>query len=209
LAIVLEKTRTAHHKVCGEFLSAEAQAFIAYLGVDIGELGATEVRSFSFVCGGDFPVVELPFRAAGLSRFSLDEALLQAAAHAGAEVVRGMSVTGLAAGTAAITVHTSAQELHAANVVFATGKHDLRGFRRPRGSMLAFKLQLRVGAAPAARLRNLVHLTMFPGGYAGACLVEAGVVTICWLIEQQLLNKLGAAWPASGRASRSTIRFSL
>jgi flavin-dependent dehydrogenase len=192
--MVLEKTRKAHHKVCGEFLSAEAQALIAYLGVDIRALGATQVRSFSLVCGGDFPIVDLPFRAAGLSRFVLDEALLQGAAQAGAEVLRGISVTGLAAGTATTTVHASAQELHAANVVLATGKHDLRGCRRPKGSMLAFKLQLRVGAAPAARLRDLVHLTMFPGGYAGACLVERGVVTICWLIEEGLLNKIGAAW---------------
>ena len=32
--IVLEKTTGAHHKVCGEFLSAEAQALLARLGLD-------------------------------------------------------------------------------------------------------------------------------------------------------------------------------
>ena len=194
---VVEKTRTAHHKVCGEFLSIEAQALIAYLGVDVGSLGATEVHSFSLVCGGDFPIIELPFRAAGLSRFSLDEALLQAAAQAGAEVVRGVSVTGLAMkGTDSIAVRSPAEEFHAGGVVLATGKHDLRGCGRPKGSVLAFKMQLRAAGAHAAKLRNLVHLSMFPGGYAGACLVEGSVATICWLIEQRLFNNIGVAWPA-------------
>ena len=41
---VLEKTRAAHHKVCGEFLSIEAQALLAYLGLDIRALGATDVQ---------------------------------------------------------------------------------------------------------------------------------------------------------------------
>src|ERR1700722_17260053 len=79
--LVLEKSKTAQHKVCGEFLSVEAQALLAYLGVDIWALGATEINSFSLACGVDFPIVRLPFRAAGLSRFCLDEALLQAAVH--------------------------------------------------------------------------------------------------------------------------------
>jgi flavin-dependent dehydrogenase len=195
--IVLEKTRTAHQKVCGEFLSVEAQTLIAYLGLDIRALGASEIGLFSLACDGDFPILELPFRAAGLSRFSLDQALLQAAAQAGAEVVRGVSVTGLATtGTASIAVRTSVQEFHAGGVVLATGKHDVRDYRRPKGSMLAFKMQLRVAAAPAVKLRNLVHLTMFPGGYAGACIVEGSIVTICWLLEQQLLSKIGVAWEA-------------
>jgi flavin-dependent dehydrogenase len=194
--IVLEKTRNAHHKVCGEFLSAEAQALIAYLGVDIWALGATEVNSLSLVCGTDFPIVDLPFRAAGLSRFRLDEALLAAAAHAGIEVVRGATVTRLEAATGSIVVHTPGRRFHAARVAFATGKHDLRGCMRPKGSMASFKLQLSVSAATAIMLRNLVHLTIFPGGYVGACLVEGGIVTICWVIEQELLSKIGAAWQA-------------
>jgi flavin-dependent dehydrogenase len=203
--IVLEKTRNAHHKVCGEFLSVEAQALIAYLGVDIRALGATEVNSFSLACGGDFPIVDLPFRAAGLSRFRLDEALLQAAVRAGAEAVRGSTVTRLEDATGTVVVHTPGRQFRAACVAFATGKHDLRGCVRPKGSMLAFKLQLRVSAATAALLRNVVHLTIFPGGYVGACLVEGGVVTVCWVLEQELLTKIGPAWQAqAGHLSRQS-----
>lgn len=196
---VLEKTRVARHKVCGEFLSVEAQALLAYLGLDIRALGATDVSSFSLACGSDFPAVDLPFRGAGLSRFSLDQALLQLATEVGAEVRRGITVTRFVSGTAAIGIHTTEQEYHAARVVLATGKHDVRDCTRPKTSTLAFKLQLRAGAAAVETLRNLVHLTIFPGGYAGACLVEGEAVTLCWLIEQRSLNQIGIAWDAQAQ----------
>jgi flavin-dependent dehydrogenase len=167
--------------------------------VDIWTLGATEVTALSFACGVQVPHIALPFTAAGLSRFCLDEALLGAARDAGAEVVRGETVTSLDAGTNPIMVHTSGKKFRAASVVLATGKHDLRGCVRPRGSMTSFKLHLRVSPATAATLRNLVHLTIFPGGYAGACPVERDIVAICWVMEPELLKKIGATWQAQMR----------
>jgi flavin-dependent dehydrogenase len=192
--IVLEKTRKAHHKVCGEFLSVEAQALIAYLGVDIWALGATKINSLSLVCGVDFPIVDLPFCGAGLSRFRLDQALLQAAVDSGAQALRGSAVIGLEAATDAVVVHLPERKFRAQRVAFATGKHDLRGYMRPKGSMLSFKLQMRLGAAAAAMLQNVVHLTTFPGGYVGACLVEGGVATICWVFEQKRFANIGPTW---------------
>jgi menaquinone-9 beta-reductase len=197
--ILLEKTRTAHHKVCGEFISAEARKLLADLGLDIWTLGATEVTALSFVCGVQVPRIALPFTATGLSRFCLDEALLRAATDSGAEVVRGVAVTTLDASERPIVVRGSGKEFRAASVVLATGKHDLRGCMRPHGSMTSFKLHLRVSTANAAMLRNLVHLTIFPGGYAGACLVERETVAICWVMERELLKKTGAAWQAQTR----------
>lgn len=198
-AILLEKTRTAHHKVCGEFISADARNFLAELGVDIWSLGATQVAALSLACGAQVPHIALPFAAAGLSRFCLDEALLRTAWEAGAEVVRGETVTSLDTGANPIMVHTSGKKFRAASVVLATGKHDLRGCIRPRGSMTSFKLHLRVSPAAAAMLRNLVHLTIFPGGYAGACLVEREIAAICWVMEPELLKRIGASWQAQTR----------
>ena len=197
--MLLEKTRTAHHKVCGEFISADARNLISDLGVDIWALEATEITALSFACGVQVPRIALPFTAAGLSRFCLDEALLWAAQDAGAEVGRGVTVTALDASEKPIVVHASGKEFRAASVVLATGKHDLRGCMRPHGSMTSFKLHLRVSPATAAMLRNLVHLTIFPGGYAGACLVERETVAICWVMERELLKKTGAAWQAQTR----------
>ena len=80
---VLESTRGPHHKVCGEFLSAEAQGLIAYLGIDLAALGATSIGRFRLAAAGRRADAPLPFRAAGLSRHLLDQAMLQAAEKAG------------------------------------------------------------------------------------------------------------------------------
>jgi len=82
---VLEKEISAHHKVCGEFLSAEAQALAAYLGLDLAAMGATSITTFRLASGPSQAEAPLPFRGAGLSRFRLDQALLDAAEAAGAE----------------------------------------------------------------------------------------------------------------------------
>ena len=67
---VLEATRGPHHKVCGEFLSAEAQRLIAYLGLDLAALGATSIGRFRLAAGRHRAEAPLPFRAAGLSRWA-------------------------------------------------------------------------------------------------------------------------------------------
>ena len=41
---VLEKERSAHHKVCGEFLSPEAQQYLRQAGVDPLHMGAASIR---------------------------------------------------------------------------------------------------------------------------------------------------------------------
>ncbi len=45
-ALLLESSREPHHKVCGEFLSAEAQALLVYLGLDVAAMGASAAARF-------------------------------------------------------------------------------------------------------------------------------------------------------------------
>jgi flavin-dependent dehydrogenase len=194
--IVLEKTTGAHHKVCGEFLSAEAQALLARLGLDVWQLGARPAGRLGLEFGGRNERLKLPFRGAGLSRFLLDQALLDAAARVGARVIRGATVTRLEYKQKSAVVHTATQRLSANHVALATGKHNLRGLPRPQAPTVAFKMQLRVTSAVAAMLEDLVQLAMFPGGYAGVCLVEGGIATICWVIDRNVEGDEAVAWDA-------------
>jgi len=193
---VLEKTTGAHHKVCGEFLSAEAQALLARLGLDIWRLGARPAGQLGLEFGGRNERLTLPFRGAGLSRFLLDQALLDAAARAGAQVIRGVTVTGLECRQKSTVVHTATQQYPASHVALATGKHNLRGLPRPQAPTVAFKMQLSVTAAIAAMLKDLVQLAMFPGGYAGVCLVEGGIATICWVVDRDVVGEAAVTWDA-------------
>jgi flavin-dependent dehydrogenase len=192
--VVLERTSGPHHKVCGEFLSAEAQALLARLGLDVWKLGALPSTHLGLEFGNYLARVKLPFRGAGLSRFRLDQALLDAAASAGAQVMRGETVTRLEHDREAAVVHTTNGRMQATHVALATGKHNLRGVQRPQAANVAFKMQLRPSNAAASMLDQLVHLSMFRGGYAGVCLVEDGIATICWVIERDALGDTSVSW---------------
>jgi flavin-dependent dehydrogenase len=194
--VVLEKTTGTHHKVCGEFLSTEAQTLLARLGLDVWQLGARPAGQLGLEFGRRNERLKLPFRGAGLSRFLLDQALLDAAARAGAQVIRGATVTKLECGKKSVVVHTATQRLPASHVALATGKHNLRGLPRPQAPTVAFKMQLRVTPAVAAMLEDLVQLAMFPGGYAGVCLVEGGIATICWVVDLDVTGEAVVTWDA-------------
>jgi flavin-dependent dehydrogenase len=193
--VVLERTRLPHHAVCGEFLSEEAQVVLASLGLDLTGLGASSITRFRLVKGEREATTLLPFKAMSLSRFRLDEALLQAAARAGAEIVRGATVTGVDADGGPITVRTASGTIWRADAVaLATGKHPLRGFARPQSSMVGFKMHLEP-RQPLA-LAGLVQLVFFRGGYAGACLVEDGILSMAWVMVDTLVRAIGADWAA-------------
>src|SRR3569833_2222073 len=75
--ILLEKQREPHHKVCGEFLSAEAMGYLDRVGVDPRALGARPIQRVRLHTGHSSVYTELPFSALSLSRRTLDEALLK------------------------------------------------------------------------------------------------------------------------------------
>src|SRR3954452_2842035 len=132
--LLLEKERDAHHKVCGEFLSPEAVAYLREAGLDPERLGAAVVDRLRVSVERRVVESRLPFRALSLSRCLLDAALLARAADAGCEIRCGAHVRGLTRdgrGWAAQLSDGDAQR--ACNVFLATGKHDLHGWKRPEG----------------------------------------------------------------------------
>jgi len=193
--IVLERSHGPRHVVCGEFLSEEAHVLLGSLGLDLSALGARTITRFRLVTGERQATTRLPFAAASLSRLKLDEALLAAAAHAGADVVRSALVTGVEPGAGAITVRTDQRTWRAGAVALATGKHPMRGYARPPSPMVGFKLHLEATSA-AREFAGFVQLVFFRGGYVGACLVEDGILSVAWVMQDRLVRAVGADWPA-------------
>jgi flavin-dependent dehydrogenase len=194
--LLLESTRSPHHKVCGEFLSEEAQTLLSYLGIDVHTMGASSIGTFRLAARASYAEAPLPFRAAGYSRYRLDQVLLEKAATTGAEVRRGVTVTVVSATDASIVVKAGGKKLTARAIALASGKHNLRQFPRAASDMVGFKLQLHVGASARALLDDVVQLMMFDGGYIGAILVEEEIVTLCWVMHGALLQRIGADWGA-------------
>ena len=195
---IAEKSSTTHDKVCGEFLSGEAVQYLAQLGLDIRALGAAPIYGVRLARRERIAECELPFPAMALTRRKLDEALLELATHEGVYVRRGVRIDGLRRRQAVWSAQVADGEaLQARSVFLATGKHDLGGWRRPKGkqnNLVAFKMYFALVTAQQNALRGWIELGLFPGGYAGLQLTEDGNANLCLLVNQKRLRACGGDW---------------
>lgn len=192
---LLERERTAHHKVCGEFLSREAVEYLHEAGIDPISLGAATIRFVRLSVKQKVVEAALPFTALSLSRYVLDEALLARAAVSGCNVQRGAFVESLAMrGNQWHTQLRNGDSWSAPTVFLASGKHDLRGFDRTpsaQGDLVGFKLHWRLAPNQTEALREYMELFLFPGGYGGLSLVEGDSATLCLVVRRANLRRIG------------------
>ncbi len=195
-ALLIEREHAVHDKICGEFISHEAQSYLARLGIDPIALGAARIDTVRLVHGRRVAQAGLPFRGLSLSRRALDSAMLAHAAASGASVqcghaVRSVSATGLQV--------DGLGRLSAPAVFLATGKHDLRGARRRPDrapeDLVGFKMYFVLDAAQRAELAGHVEIVLFLGGYAGLQLIEGGVANLCLLVSRTQFKAAGGDWP--------------
>ena len=193
--VLLEREAAAKDKVCGEFLSGEGAAALARLGLDVMALGGQAIGHIRLLRGRRAVRAALPFRAVGLSRLVLDEAVLALAAGQGAEIRRGCAVRRIDAGI----VESPAENFAPGTLLLATGKHETRGLERPAppGTLVGFKTHFRLAPAAHAALSAHVELVLFPGGYAGLLPVEGGRANFSLVIEVHICG----AWAAGRRFS--------
>jgi flavin-dependent dehydrogenase len=191
---LLEREREPVDKVCGEFLSGEAQRTLASLGVDLDYLGASRIATLRLSSGGRTIEAPLPFVARGVTRRRLDAALLQAAAAAGARLEQGVMVRS----TASDRLDTSAGEIAPATLLLASGKHEVRGAARETASCetgyVGFKTHWRLPPCARTVLAGSIDVVLFDGGYAGLQLVEDGLANLCLLVTRERLDRCGGNW---------------
>jgi menaquinone-9 beta-reductase len=193
--VLFEKERTAHHKVCGEFLSPEAVGYLRDAGMDLLGLGAVEISRVRLSARRRVIETDLPFRALSLSRHIVDEALLNQAVQAGCDVRRGDAVQQLSRESEGwIAALGDGRTQRAKNVFLATGKHDLRGWNRPEGvhtGLVGFKMHWRLSEAATRSLRGFMDLYLFSGGYGGLALIEHECANLCLVVRRERLRQLG------------------
>ena len=198
--VLFEKQRQPHHKVCGEFISAEGLPYLKEMGVDLDKLGATTISNFRLHGPTRSCAAKLRHACRGVSRIRLDERMIEAATGAGAALRRGEAVQSLRRlDGAGFGIETSGGVLTAGYVICATGKIDFKPVRRRAGrdsGMVGFKLHLRLGSEALALLQTHVDLFVFEGGYGGLAPVEDGLVNFCFLLEKAAMRPVEADWPA-------------
>jgi len=195
--LVLEREAEPRDKICGEFLSTEAQAHLAALGLDLARLGGAPIGGVRLIAGERQAQARLPFAALGLTRRRLDAALLDHAEALGATVERGVTVRAVAADR----LETSRGDLPAPTLLLASGKHDVRGARRASqagvlGDMVGFKSYFRLAPAQLAALDGFVEVVLFDGGYAGLQRVEGDLANLCLVVRRPAFEAAGKTWAA-------------
>ncbi len=195
---LLERERAPVDKVCGEFLSHEAARYLRELGVDPVALGAVPIDTLRLTHRADVATAALPFDALSLSRRVLDEALLAHARAAGVEVRRGCNVVGIERAEHGWRARLAVGAPVTARAAFlASGKHDVRGLRRPRGlqsDLVAFKMHWRLSSRQSHELSRHVEIVLFEGGYLGLEPIEGGLANLCLVVRRRRLRELGGSW---------------
>lgn len=195
-AELVERTAGAHDVVCGGFLGWDALDALRHFGLDAHALGARPIHRLRLIAGARQVEVDLPFPAAGLSRRTLDEALLGAAMQSGAEVRRGTSVRAVEADRR--VRFDDGEELAADALLLATGKHELRGAARPlqdraEPPSIGLRTSLPASAVLDAALGGMIELHFFDGGYAGLLLQEDGTANLAISASRARLARAGGA----------------
>jgi flavin-dependent dehydrogenase len=208
-AELVERSEGPHDVVCGGFLGWDALAALERLGLDPRSLGARPIHRMRLVSTRRRIEADLPRAAAGLSRKTLDEAMLRAAVEAGVRVARGSAVR--AADLASRRVRLDGEEeIEADALVLATGKHELRGAARPvdiSARPLGLRTSLRPSRRLASELDGIIELHLFDGGYAGLLSQEDGKVNLCLSASRGRLKQAGGIEPLVARLAAELPAF--
>lgn len=180
---LIERNIRTQDVVCGGFLGWDAIALLRRLGVDLSGLRARPVSRLRLIDGERQVEAALPYPAAGLSRRTLDAALLDRAEEAGATVSRGLAVSRASLEDRTIYLKNG-DELTGSALIVSTGKHELRGAARPladRRDELAIGLRavLPHSLARQRALAGTIELHLFDDGYAGMLLQEDDTINLC------------------------------
>ncbi len=115
------------------------------------------------------------------------------AARCGARVLRGHRAIGIERdGHLWRAWLDDGTSVSACEIFLATGKHDLRGRKRPLGSqndLIGFKLHWQLAASQMQALRGTVELHLFPGGYAGLEPVENDIANLCLVVRRPTFGR--------------------
>ncbi len=197
---LIERETQPVDKICGEFLSTEAQDYLSRIGLDVTRLGGARISRLRLIRGAETVQADLPFSAIGLSRRKLDKALLRHAQDSGVQVLRGHSVRRISI-TDKIALEIEGLGIAEPDtLMLATGKHELRGLKREfsptahQRNLIGFKMYFRLRAAALASLQEHIELIFFPGGYAGLQMIENGIANLCLLVDRDRYRLCGGNW---------------
>jgi menaquinone-9 beta-reductase len=177
--MVIEKDQYPRQKVCGEYISTEAEAFVNMLGVDTRTLPHIHQLHLTSA-SGRIAKIPLDTGGFGISRYTLDHRLAGLACDAGATVITNTRVSKIEQEGTSTHIYTSGSKIISASLVIgAYGKSNpLSGFTIPKNirQYIGVKYHVR-SQAP----KDIIEMHVFKGGYCGFSKVEDYKYCLCYL----------------------------
>lgn len=188
---LVEKNRFPRHKVCGEYLSNEVLPYLNFLGVDPFEKGAKKIQNFEMSSlGGEAVKAKLPLGGFSISRYSLDEMMLNKAKEQGVVLIQDTVLNIEYKEDYFVVNLKNHDDLRSVFVIGAYGKRSVldqklhRSFFKSKAPFLAVKSHYQ-GSYP----EDLVGLHHFYGGYCGVSNVEGNKINVCYITEYDQFKK--------------------
>lgn len=189
---LIEKKQYPFHRVCGEYISNEVLPYLQHLQLELSGLQPARINRFQLSSArGKLLEAPLALGGFGLSRFTLDQFLYQAALQRGVQFRLKTTVETVQFSEDAFTVRLSdGSALQSRLVIGAFGKRSNldrslnRDFFRARSPYLAVKYHLRTDFP-----RDTIALHNFENGYAGLSAIENDKYCFCYLTSRQHLKR--------------------
>ena len=189
--ILIEKHSYPRHKVCGEYISNEVLPYLQSLGFDPFEYGAKRIDRFelSSVRGGKLQS-KLPLGGFSLSRYALDNALVNKAIENGVLVLKDTVLDIQFKEDQFLLKLKDSEDLKGTFVIGAFGKRSNldqklhRKFLKSKAPYLAVKAHYTCDYPD-----DLVGLHHFYGGYCGVSKIENDQVNLCYIAQYDEFKK--------------------
>ena len=191
--VVIEKKSYPFHRVCGEYVSNEAVPFLKSAGLYPEHLKLPQINFFEFSsCDGQVCKLRLDLGGFGISRYSFDHFLYNAARREGVSFLLNTEAVAVRFDGDNFEVKTQHGQETGDIVIGAFGKRSRidiqqnRQFVTKRSPYVGVKYHVRTHQP-----EDLISIHNFPGGYCGVSNIEEGVTNLCYLVRREQLKKYG------------------
>jgi flavin-dependent dehydrogenase len=206
---LLDKASFPRHKLCGEFISPECREHFAELGISqhLADFSPPKLTKTIFHSSDGHSVsIDSSWLSKsgecslGLSRFVLDNALVERAGECGVEVRESTNVLapiveiGAVSGFKLRDKNGGIYEVNTKLAIDATGRgrylsrHFDERSESIKPKQVAFKTHIR-----GARIEDgACELFSFRGGYGGCSGVEAGLQDVCFVVDAAQVRSIGS-----------------
>lgn len=191
--LIIEKNNYPRHKVCGEYLSREAECFLNRENLIPNNFKLPQINNLQITsAAGKSASLTLPLGGIGISRYLWENYLYELALKENVQFTFD-SVAKITFNKVFYAETLKGQEYPADIIIGAYGKRSnidkelKRKFFTKRSPYLGIKFHAKNPEHP----ESLISLHNFNGGYCGISHVENNVVNYCYLCERKLLRKAG------------------